>query len=190
MNNKLKELEKKKILQEYEFIKTDLEYKRAVLDENQSQFLDEAYSLVGDERISQEESNESAQKLRTDTGKTNWDLYEKSVYDNAKKLYREISKRTHPDRDPEGIYTEVFAQAAIAYEECRILEIYSICEKLGISYNIEEADILRMKEEISKKKEEIKTIENSFAYMWSVYENEKSRELIIRQFVRATRGKL
>jgi hypothetical protein len=47
-----------------------------------------------------------------------------------------------------------------------------------------------MKEEISKKKEEIKTIENSFAYMWSVYENEKSRELIIRQFVRATRGKL
>ena len=190
MNNKLKELERKKILQEYEFIKTDLDYKKAVLDENQSQFLDEAYTLIGDERISQEESNESAQKLRTDTEKPSWDQYEKTVYDNAKKLYREISKRTHPDRDLEGIHTEVFAQAAIAYEECRILELYSICEKLGISYNIEEADILRMKEEIAKKKEEIKSIENSFAYMWSIYDNEKARDLIVRQFVRSTRGKL
>lgn len=190
MIDKLKKLKDKKIMQEYAFVKSDLEYKQTVLEENQSQFLDEAYALIGDERISQEDSNESAQKSRSLTEKPDWKDYDKSVYANAKRLYREISKLTHPDRDLVGIYAEVFAQAASAYEECRILELYSICEKLGISYDVEDADILRMKEEINKKREEIKTIESSFAYMWSVYENEKSRELIVRQFVRATRGKL
>jgi len=190
MSDKLKQLERRKLFQEYAFIKTDLEYKQSVLEENQSQFLDKAYALIGDERISQEESNESAEKSRAEKKKADWGQYEKEVRDNTKKLYREISKRTHPDRDPEGIHTEVFAQAAIAYDECRILELYLICETLGISYNIEEADILRIKEEIAKKKEEIKSIESSFAYMWSIYDNEKARDLIVRQFVRSTRGKL
>jgi hypothetical protein len=190
MSDKLRQLGRRKLLQEYAFIKTDLEYKQTVLEENQSSFLEKAYALVGKERLEPEESHQSAEKSRAEKEKADWGQYEKAVHNRAKKLYREISKRTHPDRDPEGVYSETFSQAALAYDSCQIFELYEICDQLGIGYEIGEEEESLMKDEISKKKEQIKVVENSFAYMWSIYDNEKARDLIVRQFVRATRGKL
>jgi hypothetical protein len=190
MKDRIKHLEQRKLLQEYSFVKADLEYKQSILDENQSEFLELAYAMAGKERISSEEVHNSAEKARAEREKPEWSEYGKEVHNKAKKMYREISKITHPDRDPEGIYTEIFSTAATAYENCKIFELYEICEQLGIKYDVSLDEIKIMKESIETTREKIKTIENSFAYMWSIYENEKARDLIVKQFVRATKGKL
>jgi len=190
MSERLKQIGRRKLMQEYAFVKTDLEYKRTVLEENQSQFLEKAYEMIGEERLESEEAHQNAEKIRSEKEKFDWSQYEKIVHERAKKLYREISKRTHPDRDSEGIYSETFSRAALAYDECRIFELYEICDQLGIVYEIGDEEEKLMKDEILKAKEQVKVVESSFAYMWSVYENEKARDLIVRQFVRATRGKL
>ena len=190
MSDKLKQLSRRKLLQEYAFVKSDLEYKQTVLEENQSKFLEKAYAMIGKERLDSENAHQSAETARAEREKPDWSEYEKPLHDRAKKLYREISKKTHPDRDLLGVYIETFSQAALAYETCQIFDLYEICDKLGITYEIYEEEEALMKEEISKKKECVKTIENSFAYLWSIYENDKARDLIVRQFVRATKGKL
>jgi hypothetical protein len=190
MKDRVKQLEQRRLLQEYSFVKADLEYKQSVLEENQSEFLERAYEMAGKERLSSEETQISAEKSRADRKKPDWSEYGIEVQNKAKKLYREISKITHPDRDPGGVYTEIFSSAAIAYEECNIIDLYEICEQLGIKYEVGSDEIKIMKETIEKTRANIKVIENSFAYMWSIYESEKMRDLILKQFVRVTKGKL
>lgn len=190
MNDKLKQLGRRKLFQEYAFVKTDLEYKQIVLEENQSAFLEKAYALVGTERVEPEEAHESAEKSRNEKEKPEWSNYEKVVHDRAKKLYREISKRTHPDKDPEGEYSEIFSRAALAYDECQIFELYEICNQLAIPYEIGDEEETLMKDEISKKKEAIAKIESSYAYLWSTSENKNLKDIIVRRFALATKGKL
>lgn len=190
MSNKLKQLGRRKLLQEYAFVKADLEYKQSILDENQSEFLERAYALAGKDRVESEKAHESAEKARSEKEKKEWSSYGKAVHDRAKKMYRDISKKTHPDRDPVGVHSETFSRAALAYDECQIFELYEICDQLGINYEVGDEEEALMQNEIEVKKEQVKAVENSFAYMWSIYDNEKARDLIVRQFVRATRGKL
>ncbi len=46
------------------------------------------------------------------------------------------------------------------------------------------------KNDIENKKERSKSIENSFAYLWSINKDERVREIIINQFLRAVGEKL
>lgn len=190
MIDKLKKLKDKKIMQEYAFVKSDLEYKQTVLEENRSQFLEKAYLLIGEDRLDLFSSQESAKNYRGSQEKKDWLDYEKGIYTKAKKIYWEISKLTHPDKDINGLYSELFNRAALAYDNCEIFELYEICDKLGINYEIGEEEEKLIKIEILKKKDKVKIIEHSFAYMWSVFDDDESRELVLHRFVVATKGKL
>jgi hypothetical protein len=190
MNKKLKQLNRKLLLQEYAFVKSDIEYKKTIIEENQSKFLEKVYEILGEERTKNKDIKEQEEKELITKEKKDWNQYSKKIQDKAKKLYRDISKRTHPDKDVEGVYSDFFTRAALAYEECQILELHEICNQLGIEYEIDEDEETIIKDKIEQKKEYIKTIENSYAYLWSIHDNEKARDLLVRQFVRATRGKL
>lgn len=190
MIDKLKKLKDKKIIQEYVYTKSDLEYKKIIIEENQSKFFNAVYDILGDDRNTSNEFKEEFNEKRNSPRKKSWNEFPKFIKNKAKILYREISKKTHPDKDPSDIYSEIFKEAATAYKECKLLDLYEICDRIRISFEINDAEMEIIRGEIESNKECSKTIESSFAYMWSVYENEKSRELIVRQFVRATRGKL
>jgi len=186
----MNDLRKKKLIQEYIFLKTDLEYKKFLLEENKSKFLECVYEEIGEDKKSSEDINIESNNLKANEEKKEWSNFPESIKNKAKRVYREISKKTHPDKDPSGIYSEIFKASAIAYEECNILDLYEICEQISIQYEIDEEDLQFIESDISKKKESISQIENSYAYIWSTNDNEKARDLIVRQFVRATRGKL
>jgi hypothetical protein len=190
MNNRLLQLEQKRLIQEYSFVKADLAYKKSILEENQSQFLEKAYEMAGKERKTSEETHEESENARREKEKNDWKRFKPEIQEKAKKMYREISKKSHPDKDPSGAYADIFTGAALAYEDCQIFELYIYCDKLGITYEISNDEVIVMKDEIEKNKESLSKIETSFIYLWSIYDNEKMKEMIVRQFVRATKNQL
>jgi hypothetical protein len=185
MKDALKKLEQKKLMQERRYLKTDLEIKESIISENQSEFMQRAYEMI--EKKKPEANKESESK---DHSEYTWDSYSLETKDKAKKLYREISKKTHPDRDVNGLYTDIFAGAAEAYEKCNLFDLYDYCEQLNIQYKMNDEETESIKKDIEKKREKVKTIENSFAYLWSIHESEKMKELIIKQFIKTVGDKL
>jgi hypothetical protein len=172
-------------MQERMFVKADLELKESILAESQSEFLQRAYEVAGKEKPQPEETADK--KITSDK---QWEEYGVEAASKAKKLYREISKKAHPDKDTAGIYADVFAGAAVAYDECRLFDLYEYCDLLGVSYEMTDVEITAAKADIEEKREQAKVIESSFAYLWSIHENEKIREIIVKQFVKAVGGKL
>jgi len=181
MKDHLKNLERKKLIIEYTFTKTDLELKKSIIEESHAEFMKKIYEEVG------QDTKEHGEISKIKNEKKQFPDY---IRKKAKSLYREISKKTHPDKDPSGVYSDVFSAAAIAYEECNILDLYTICYQLNILYEIDESEIDDIKIRILDNKEMVNKIENSFIYLWSINENEKIREIMINNFLRETRGKI
>lgn len=193
MKDRLKELENRKTIQEYSYTKVEFEYKKTLFDENSKEFLNLAYKIVGKEREITEEKNIEENQIREQKLEDEKNIPSKIdpyIKEKAKKLYREISKRTHPDRDPEGIYTEIFMDAAESYEGFKLLDLYQHCEKLGIQYEIEDEDIELFKSEISINRTQIDALEKTFVYIWSIQSDEKMKDVIIRQFIRTMGDKM
>jgi hypothetical protein len=190
MKKSVKELEQRKLMQEYAFIKADLEYKSTVVDDTKNEFMSCVYDKLGDDRKSAEEENANENELLNNKEKFDDSGISDEVKNKCKKLYREITKRTHPDKDVEGLYLEIYLKAVNAYEEYKIIELYECCNDLNIPYEMEEIDIARVKEEIENAKDMIDKIENSFVYLWAIYDNEKTKDILVNQFIRLTRDKL
>jgi len=184
MKKHIQRLEQRKLMQERVFVKADLELKESILSENSSEFMQRVYETAGKDRPPAEEGTEKSKP------QSSWDGYGEGAATKAKKLYREISKRTHPDKDPSGHYTDIFAGAAIAYENCNLFDLYEYCDLLNIEYLMDEVEVTAVKEEIAEKRQRAKVIESSFAYLWSIHESEKMREIIVKQFIKAVGGKL
>jgi hypothetical protein len=193
MSDRLKELQKKKLVQEYEYTKSELEYRKSVMDENTKEFLEVAYKAAGKERIISDDDNVSENQRREEKlREEKQELLDIDPYikQKSKKLYREISKRTHPDKDPNGIYTDLFKEATQSYERYRLLDLYHHCERLGIPYDIEGRDIEELNREIKTNRSEIELIEKTFVYLWSIQPSDKMKSIIINQFVRLMNDKM
>jgi hypothetical protein len=181
-----KKLAHKKILQEYAFVKTDLEYKQSILEENQKDFFNQVY-----ENYQKPENKNEGAACSIKKKKFNWKSLGVDIQEKAKKLYREISKLAHPDKDPNGIYQDVFEKSADAYENGKLMDLYEICDKLGIEYVISDEEIPVIESEISEKRKAIIEIERSIIYIWSQLEgDEKTRKELVDQFIEKTKNKL
>lgn len=180
-----KKLSSKKIISEYSFVKIDLEYKKSVIEENQKEFFKEVYkNYKPEEEVQQKEQKPKKEKF-------NWDDLGKDTSDKVKSIYRKISKIAHPDIDYKGIYTYIFEKSVNAYKEGKLMDLYEICDKLGIEYLISEEEIPFIESEINQKKCQISSIEKSIIYIWSQAEgDEKTRSELINQFIEITKNKL
>jgi hypothetical protein len=187
MKHSVKKLEHKKLMQEYVYTQTDLEYKQALVSDVQQDFFTHVYEQLGEDRdtLQDQTINSLTSKEKFDSSNISSKIKKKS-----KKLYREITKRSHPDKDIEGFYLKTYHKAVAAYEEFKILDLYECCDELCISYEMDEEDNEVIKFEITETKTKISAIENSFIYMWTIYESPKMKEIIINQFIKATKSKL
>jgi len=180
-----KELSSKKIISEYSFVKIDLEYKRSVLEENQKEF----FSRVYENHTPKNQIENSKTKKKKE--KFNWELLGNGIKNKVKGIYREISKLVHPDKDPNRIYKDIFNKSVEAYKEGKLMDLYEICDKLEITYDISDEEIPIIESEILQKKEDISAIENSIIYIWSQSGgDEKKRKELIDQFIEITKNKL
>ncbi len=100
------------------------------------------------------------------------------------KIFSETSqKKTHPDKAGNNSFSDLYIKAKEASEQCDLYELYSICAKIGISYNIDESEKEELKNKIKYKKDEISKIETAFVWIWMQTTNEQDKRQILRVFL-------
>ena len=187
MSDKLKKLQIKKLIQEYDFLCSEDEYRKVMVDDNKTTFLDEVNNTRKDLNIPPPEP-----KIITETETENVKKEDRpenvsdSTKSKVKKIYREIVKLTHPDRVNSEELIEVYHKATIASDNYNILELFQICVdlKIPIELDMEDVDVLNFL--IQKKKEEIKKIETSFIWLWINAKTDEEKYKVVKMFVEQT----
>jgi hypothetical protein len=95
-----------------------------------------------------------------------------------KKLYREIVKKTHPDKIKNKKLNDLYIKSANYYENNEILQIYKICDDLGIEYELEITDDLVIKDKIEFYKDKITMLQSSFTWKWTSSDDLNKIEII------------
>lgn len=179
MGKRLEQLEVKKLLQEYSFLLLDEEYKREVIDDGREEFLNKIQEVRGDVSPPPPQTQPQEKPNKIDPNSV-----DKSTKDKVKKLYREIAKVTHPDKAKTDEHTGLYMQATVAAEEFDLFTLYEICAKLDISHSIdvEDKDILKIR--INKKRDELKSIESSFIWLYVHAQTEEEKQKLIEHFIK------
>jgi hypothetical protein len=195
--SKLKKLEVKKLLKELDFLTSDLDYKNELVFEadnnfikNVNEFLDnnpevkKIFDRKIDDRLNKiimEKAEKTYENIIPDETE---DIIIKKD-DKIKKIYREIAKKTHPDKVDNKKLNDIYIKASTHYDENDIIKIYSICDELGIDYDINETDDKLIITKIDNIRQKIKFIESTTTWKWFYTEDDGLKNEIILNYIRS-----
>ena len=169
--NKINNLELRKLVQEYEFLLTDEEYKNELINLHKSEFL----KTVGESEV--EEVNPIIEDENKDISEE--DIIEKvEIPVKLKKIYREIVKLTHPDKVTDEYLNDLYLEATDAINNLDIYSLYKICVELKITFELEEEDKSVLISKIDEKKKRIEMLEKSFIWIWINSKTEEEKKAI------------
>ena len=143
MNN-LEKLEIKRLLKELYFIESDYEYKNELINQLELEFIDSVNNYLDnhptlkeafDDKINQRFQETINKKI--EESKKEVAIVEKEIIEvdpKVKKLYREIVKKTHPDKVKDSDLNDLYIESTKYYEKGDILSIYKICDELNLEY--------------------------------------------------------
>jgi hypothetical protein len=100
----------------------------------------------------------------------------------VKKIYREIVKLTHPDKVKVKKLNDLYLKATEYYESDDITGLYTICNELGIEYELDESDNESILLKIKSLKGKIGFIESTFTWKW-YSAKEKEKENLILNYI-------
>lgn len=189
MNDQLKNLEIKKMIQEYNFLLSDTEYKKEMIDSYREEFLKEIQkmrvelNLPTPEPIIKKE-NQEGDFEETKIEKINPDLVDFETKNKIKKIYREIVKKTHPDRIGNDEFLDIYMKATKASDEFDVFTLFNICTKLNIPMDLNSEDKVTLVYLIENKKNELDSLENSFIWKWITFPTEEEKKLLINLFLK------
>jgi len=198
MNN-LQKLESKRLLKELEFYESDYEYKSELVNhaettfiQSVNEYLEEHPTLKDafDEKINKRIEETINKKILTSES-IEQDVFSdedtvESKLENPKlrKLYREIVKQTHPDKIKNDKLNNLYIEAGKSYDSEDLFNIYSICDELGISYELDESENYILKDKIKYLQEKINFIQATFTWQWYYTEEEIEKNNIIKEYVK------
>lgn len=189
MNDRLFELEIKKILQEYKLLLIDEEYKNEMISVSKGDFMKEINRKGGfdpepevpKEEAPVEDLNRVEEEVPEDDEKTSF------IKEGMKTLYRQIVKLTHPDKtmhkNNKKELNELYMRSKKAMDSLDVYELLTICDRLDIKYNIDinQKDILE--ENLEKKKSQLKSLEESFIWLWIKAQTDIEKDIIVDLFL-------
>lgn len=195
--SKLKELRRKKLLKELEYIELELEYITELINEADLEFnqeignflqsnpeIKEVYDRKIDMRIETAIESKINQCEVVDHEETE-DASTKPVIDRKfTKLYREIVKVTHPDIVSKKNLNDIYIIATKCYDLGDKIGIYKICQELNIDYEIDEGDETEISDKISQLKGRLVFMESTFALKWFREKDESSKNQIMIDFIK------
>jgi hypothetical protein len=191
MSEKIQKIEARKILHEYNFLLLDDEYKKEVISENTAEFLERVQKLKielgifdepeipGEEKEGEEKKEKMPKKPKLDP-----DSISKNTKSKIKKLYREIAKKTHPDKVTSEDLIELYMKATSAADNYNLFELFIICIELNIEIEVDEDDKEILLKIIEMKKEELRNIEASFIWLYANSKTEEEKNNLIDLFVK------
>ena len=200
---KLKKLEVIKLIKEFEYVKSDYEYKSELIKEVDSEFLKSVNDILCinnelkelyDSKI-EIKINKTIEKRRAEEGSYKVDetiepdlqedieerkTIENPISDKVRNLFWRIAKITHPDKVDNKKLNNIYIDASKAYESDDIIQIYKICDQLDIEYNVDDEDISLIEANIIIMRERISFIENAFTWRWYNEDEIIKREMILK----------
>ena len=189
MSNRLLELEIQKILQEYKLLLLDEEYKNEIISINKAEFINEINKKCGFPPEESKAPEEEKVEESIEEEQEEEELDEKTAFikEGMKRLYRQIVKLTHPDKtihkNNKKELNELYIRSKKAMTTMDIYEILTICDRLDIDYNIDINQKSMLQENLDKKKQKLKSLEESFIWLWIKAKDEVEKELIVDLFV-------
>ena len=186
----IKKLEIKKLFKELDFLESDYEYRNEVINAVDSNFIEEVYSIlernpelktIYDEKYEVETVSEADDVIIHSEEQQIIDRIESSP--KIRKLYREIVKITHPDKVKNTSFNDTYIKATEYYKINDELNIYKICSKLDIDYDIEGVDNKEINKRIDSIKNRINFLENTFTYQWYINEDVNIKNKLLLKFI-------
>lgn len=196
---KLHQLEARKLLKELDYVKSDYEYKNEIVFEADNSFMRSLNDFLEKNPVLKEmfekKSNRSIDDLIRKVPAENIEavvdecnevtIVENKVDERLKSIYRSIAKKTHPDKILDARLNDLYITASSMYESNDIMGIYSICDQLGISYDLSSEDIDSLKSQIAQAKEGIVFMESTFSWKWHHAEDEGEKSRLLVEYIKS-----
>jgi len=199
MSDKLKQLEIKKLLTEYDYLIIDEEIKNEIVNEFLPKFTEEINEFTNNIEGKKEEEKKEVKKdinVKENQPKENKvkkiiedDDLPKETKDRLKKLFREIVKKTHPDKTKSEDLIDVYIKSKEDYEANDILKFAYYANKVDIKVELSDMEIQLLNDLIIYKKDELSEIEKSWLWKWYKANTESERDMIIKMFYLEKRKK-
>lgn len=185
MNNKLKQLEIQKLMQEYSYLMLDSQYKDELIDDARNRFMETVRNIMGKPPTPHPTTQDVDQQQQKSANKKTIDpsTVDPLVRAKVKQIYRNIAKITHPDRATTDEHVDAYVRATKAADEFDLFELYGICALLGIHYIIDFNDKPLLLQHIKHKREQLKSIEQSYIWLWANAETQEEQDRLVKQFI-------
>ena len=175
----------KSLIQKFRFLKSDLEWRKVIVEESRQEFLDEVAKNVDDVQellgTDKPDSNENpnVEDKESILENNHSDPENKSL----KKIYWNICKLTHPDKDKTNKYEDIFKRASMAYETLNALELFVICDELKIEYEISKANMKIVDINIADLEKQISNVTGTYIFKFNESETSKEKQDIVNMFI-------
>lgn len=196
MGDKLKQLEVKKLLLEYSYLLTDEELKDEIIDEYQPQFMEsflEKTSEIREEKEKPKHKKEEGDKENKEHKPQEKKPIKKKIEDELlsdetkkrlKTMFRDIMKKTHPDKVDSEELVHFYVLAKEAYEENNIVQLAFVAQQINVNIDFGDDEINFVKQLIKEKQDEVKGKETSWLWLWYKAEGqEELQEKIMNTYV-------
>tara|TARA_R100000808_G_C2150987_1_gene159914 strand:+ start:1932 stop:2486 length:555 start_codon:yes stop_codon:yes gene_type:complete len=150
------------------------------LEETQEKFMKFKEQFYKDFPDEYEKMMNRAKKLSKEEKDEEIEQEKKQKSKDMKKLYRRISKVTHPDKVDSDVLTRYFSDASEAYSEGDLATLFVIASTLNIdTSDIDSKDISEELEKyIQEGEAETRDIKLTLAWSWAHAETEEEKEAI------------
>ena len=198
--NKIHQLEVRRLLKELDYIKSDFDYKNEIVFEADNSFMRSLNEFLeknivlkemfdkkvnsGIDDLIRNRSFESVIESVSDE-ESEMVIVEKIVDEKLRKIYRNIAKKTHPDKISDVRLNDIYIMASKMYDTNDVMGIYSICDQLGIPYDLSIEDGEILKSQISMMKERVGFMESTFTWKWYHTDDEKEKSRILVEYIKS-----
>jgi hypothetical protein len=202
--NKLHQLEVRRLLKELDYVKSDFEYKNEIVFEADNSFMRSLNEFLEKNVVLKElfdkKINRSIEEMIrkkslenvighvpevVDEESTEISIVERVVDERLRKIYRNIAKKTHPDKISDTRLNDIYIMASKMYDSNDVMGIYTICDQLGIPYELSIEDSETLKSQISMMKERVVFMESTFTWKWYHTEDESERSQILVEYIKS-----
>jgi hypothetical protein len=187
-------LELRRMFKELEFFESDYEYVNEVVNGADPEFLGsvndclEEYPDLKDAYSAKMSSIANAASVPLVDGEEEKEDEESSTpapSQKLKKLYREIVKKTHPDKVKDEFLNDLYVSATLYYENRDLISIYSICGELRIAYELESSDLILIKDKIDDLRYKIGFIQSTYTWKWRSSDDDNTKKKIVFDYISA-----
>tara|TARA_R100001510_G_C7632096_1_gene190770 strand:- start:158 stop:721 length:564 start_codon:yes stop_codon:yes gene_type:complete len=125
-------------------------------------------------------TDESSEEIETSKSKKNKD---------AKKLYRKIADKTHPDKTGSDNRADLFSKASLAYQENDLATLLDLAGSLNIELTeLSPESIQILENNVISLSKEINTQKSTTAWAFHVAKTDEDKDVVLRNIINHLKG--